>query len=588
MAGLKRVGSSLSLASPHKVVTPLDWPCVLAIQCTSMISILSTTYVFSTAVFMVRAWGATDEAKAAAHAGLMIAAKPAFSAISSYWWGSAGDRLGFRGTLLASSAVTAWLTASLGLVTSFPAAIFVRALSGLFDGVMTLTRSSMAKISDKTNSAKAFSTLGVTYGLGSTVAPTLSAVLAYPCGGDPNARDPSKGLVFSTRCPSRYVREYPFALSSGWVLVAAAFLWAYAYAFLRVDRHAGGREPLGVEDEGDVEKASYPGGTPGDVEMTTRGGDGVRGGVSVGRTERDGDGETLLPERDGGGAEASGGESVARVRSVRPKVVEEEEEEEEEEAGPTPVRGGYARVYDGDGAGDASSAASWRRDPVIRRVVINQVGCTFVVIVGAEATPIWMATSRTYGGLGFTSVDIGAFGSVMGVTILVFAATLFAFLADRFGVTRSVMWACVANGFIFAAHPLAYFAQERSHALTWFLVSVFAVGRGCMGPVVMGGVSLILNNSAPRKQLGKVNGFAGTFSNLARAGAPIVGGALIAGMVHATRETVHKEDDGGVEFDVARALPPTWWPFVVIAAGFFVLAWQTSSLPRSLDSPRTS
>ena len=31
MAGLKRVGSSLSLASPHKVVTPLDWPCVIAI-----------------------------------------------------------------------------------------------------------------------------------------------------------------------------------------------------------------------------------------------------------------------------------------------------------------------------------------------------------------------------------------------------------------------------------------------------------------------------------------------------------------------------------------------------------------------------
>ena len=245
-------------------------------------------------------------------------------------------------------------------------------------------------------------------------------------------------------------------------------------------------------------------------------------------------------------------------------------------------------MYDGDGAGDASSASSWRKDPVIRRAVINQVGCTFVVIVGAEATPIWMATSRTYGGLGFTSVDIGAFGSVMGVTILVFAATLFAFLADRFGVTRSVTWACAANGFIFAAHPLAYFAQERSHALTWFLVSVFAVGRGCMGPVVMGGVSLILNNSAPRRQLGKVNGFAGTFSNLARAGAPIVGGALIAGMVHATRETVHKEDDGGVEFDIARTLPPTWWPFVVIAAGFFVLAWQTSSLPRSLDNPRTS
>jgi hypothetical protein len=53
-----------------------------------MISILSTAYIFSTAVFMVKFWGAADEAKAAAHAGMMIAAKPAFSAVSSYaWWG---------------------------------------------------------------------------------------------------------------------------------------------------------------------------------------------------------------------------------------------------------------------------------------------------------------------------------------------------------------------------------------------------------------------------------------------------------------------------------------------------------------------
>ena len=579
MAGLKRVGSSLSLASPHKVVTPLDWPCVFAIQCTSMISILSTTYVFSTAVFMVRAWGATDEAKAAAHAGLMIAAKPAFSAISSYWWGSAGDRLGFRPTLLVSSAITAVLTAALGLVTSFGAAIALRALSGLFDGVMTLTRSSMAKISDKTNSAKAFSTFGVTYGLGSTIGPTLSAVLAYPCGGDPNARNPNKGLVF-THCPYGTLREYPFALSAGWVLAAAAFLWGYAWLHLRVEepKYVGVQED-DVEITADVERAVGAG----DVEMTTVG---VHGG-----------GETLLPievENRGNSHTCSspgveGGESIAEVRPVSAAKgesikVDKGEDGDEDEGGPTPVRGGYARVDDGDGA----ERSDWRKDLIIRRAVINQVGCTFVVIAGAEATPIWMATSRMYGGLGFTSVDIGAFGSVMGVTILVFAATLFAFLADRFGVTRSVMWACAANGFIFAAHPLAYYAQETSHAGTWVLISIFAVGRGCMGPVVMGGVSLILNNSAPRDQLGKVNGFAGTFSNLARAGAPIVGGALIAGMVHATRTMVHEEDDGGIEFDVARVFPPTWWPFVCVSLGFFALAWQTSSLPRSLDIPRTS
>jgi hypothetical protein len=41
----------------------------------------------------------------------MISAKPAFSAVSSYAWGSAGDRYGFRPTMLGSSAAVAVLTA---------------------------------------------------------------------------------------------------------------------------------------------------------------------------------------------------------------------------------------------------------------------------------------------------------------------------------------------------------------------------------------------------------------------------------------------------------------------------------------------
>ena len=101
-SGLRRLRYSASfqtlssLAGPKKEATPLDWWCVFALQACSMISILSTTYIFSTAVFMVRVWGATDEAKAAAHAGLMIATKPAFSALSSYVWGSLGDKVGFQ------------------------------------------------------------------------------------------------------------------------------------------------------------------------------------------------------------------------------------------------------------------------------------------------------------------------------------------------------------------------------------------------------------------------------------------------------------------------------------------------------------
>ena len=237
-----------------------------------MISILSTTYIFSTAVFMVRAWGATDEAKAAAHAGLMIATKPAFSALSSYVWGSLGDKVGFQITMLSSAAITAALTAALGAVDTFYLALVVRALSGFFDGVMTLSKSAMAKISDRTNSAKAFSTFGVNYGLGSTIGPTLSALLAYPCGGDPNAkkRGSDTNPMFGDWCPHHALREYPFLLSSAWVGVAAVFLWAFAFAYLR------------IPDDGAAGRAKADGGADAkSVEMTCAGGTSVavvRGG----------------------------------------------------------------------------------------------------------------------------------------------------------------------------------------------------------------------------------------------------------------------------------------------------------------------
>ena len=52
-------------------------------------------------------------------------------------------------------------------------------------------------------------------------------------------------------------------------------------------------------------------------------------------------------------------------------------------------------------------------------------------------------------------MDIGAFGSAMGVAILVFAATLFSFLADRYGPVKSVSWALFFLAIIYALHPLA-------------------------------------------------------------------------------------------------------------------------------------
>ena len=599
---LRHSASFVSLSSLSKAgrastgeVTPLDWWAVLGIQCLSMISILSSTMVFSTAVFMVREWGAVDEAKAAAHAGLMIAAKPGFSALSSYAWGRRGDAAGFRATMLGSALVTAALTAALGAVSSFHWALALRALTGFCDGVMTLTKSAMAKISDRTNSAKAFSTFGVTYGLGSSVGPTVAALLAYPCGGDPNAADVERSPLFSSRraCPSHALRQYPFLLSTAWVGALGLALWAFAFLCMKIPEESG--EGTGGGRDGGATPARARGERDREVEMASvaeiRGfeteGSGektnTRRVVSVDEARGDGMAAVAVTvaESDGSDGEGEDAALLSPSRDVESRMDESVAESSE--------RGARA-----DATNEThGTKATWHTDRGVRLATHAQVWCAFIVITGAELTPIWMATSVANGGLGFGAVDIGAFGGVMGIVILVFAATLFSNLANAFGVTTAVRWALTANGVIYLSHPLAWYAERAGHgAATWTLVVAFALGRGCMGPIVMGGVSLILNNSAPRKHLGAVNGFAGTFTNVARAAAPVFAGALTAGMVHAARTLTGdgagagEDRKNGFEYDVAEAVPPTWWPFALLSTCFFLLSRMAAKMPRSLDAPR--
>ena len=601
LSRLRNSASFVSLSSLQNTPSgdALDWYAVFGIQALSMISILSSTMVFSTAVFMVREWGAVDEAKAAAHAGLMIAAKPGFSALSSYAWGRAGDGpMGFRKTMLISAFVTTILTAALGTVTSFHWAVALRASTGFVDGVMTLTKSAMAKISNKTNSAKAFSTFGVTYGLGSSIGPTVAALLAYPCGGDPNASDTndSNSSPLFNKCHASTFREYPFLLSTAWVGVLGIFLWAFAFLFMRIPENDSSNSQTRKETVNEPDDDH-------EIEMVSVAVVGSGGGRDEVAAKKASPSEKAKRGKDDTNAV---GASRETENWATIEVGVDESDESESDGEDTTRLLTPEKHEKGKGKGDKTKTSSsdlgksrhptptppWHSDRNVRLATHAQVWCAFITITGAELTPIWMATSVENGGLGFSAVDIGTFGGIMGFIILVFAATLFSALANTFGVTTAVRWALLANGFIYLSHPLAWHAEKAGHeAVTWTMIVLFALGRGCAGPIVMGGVSLILNNSSPRKSLGAVNGFAGTFTNVARAAAPVFGGGLIAAMVHATRTLVgdgaeNAENRNGVEFDIAETVPPTWWPFVLLSGCFFGLSFIAARLPRVLDAPR--
>ena len=221
------------------------------------------------------------------------------------------------------------------------------------------------------------------------------------------------------------------------------------------------------------------------------------------------------------------------------------------------------------GGGDGDDVP-WFRDVNVRAAIASQVGCTFVVLTGAETTPLWMATSIQNGGLGWTSVDIGLFGTVMGFTILFFQIFLFTKLVRRFGIVTLLPFALALNAVVFPMHPIAHELAKRSKSLAWSVVIVLGFARGMSGPIIMGGSSLILNNASPRRALGAVNGFSGTFSNAGRAIAPLLGGALVAMMVSMKSSTPGR----------------TVWPFVVISFGFASLTLYSRNLSLELNKPR--
>ena len=222
-------------------------------------------------------------------------------------------------------------------------------------------------------------------------------------------------------------------------------------------------------------------------------------------------------------------------------------------------------------ANDATDENVWWRDANVRAAIATQVGCTFVTLCGAEMTPLWMATSYENGGLGWTSVEIGAFGTVMGTVILMFQVFLFTRLVRKYGIVTLLTYALLVNVCAFPLHPIAHRVEKRSKALTWVVIVLLGLARGMSGPIIMGGSSLILNNSSPRDTLGAVNGFSGTFGNAARALAPLIGGALVAMMV---------------------AMPPNapareLWPFAFISIGFLSLTILSRRLSTELNIPRT-
>ena len=583
----KKTKNKMDDEKKKKQLTTLDWTTVIAIQSCSLISIMSSTFIFSTGIFMVKNFDRNntkeDEAKAALRCGLLIASKPFFSAMSSYMWGRSGDRIGFKLNILVSVIFVAAINLAFGFAETYAQAVWVRSLSGFFDGIVVLVKPSLSLISDRTNANRAFGTTGLAYGLGTSIAPAIASFLAFPCTSWKMYDTKNEG---GKECPALF-EKYPFVLSSSWITIVAVPAFVFALVCMKIvppTRAAA----AAVENSSreDIEKAN---GFSKSFEMVETG----KLNQSIPEVEEE---EEEDDDDDGESESESGGEND---KLVSIPLIDDESDDFDDSAEHAVETVKLIQEKDSSSSfsaiaavpmttsttsttTDASSFPSAKtgrdrtsiwillKDEDIYQAISLQIMVTMNVLTGTEITPIWLATSIENGGLGWKTQDIGVFGTVMGVTIMSFQLFAFVKLTDKYGIVRLVTWALFLSAVVYPCHSIANSIARVSKPGAWAMVVSLGMIRGSLGPIMMGGISLIVNNAAPRESLGVVNGFAGTFSNLSRALAPLVGGSLIAVMASSPKD----------------AFMRNWYPFLGLGFFFLVLGWYSMRLSRRLDVPR--
>ncbi|CAL4995742.1 unnamed protein product [Urochloa decumbens] len=142
-----------------------------------------------------------------------------------------------------------------------------------------------------------------------------------------------------------------------------------------------------------------------------------------------------------------------------------------------------------------------------------------------EIFSLWTVSSRKYGGLSFSSKDVGQVLTVAGVSLLVYQLLAYRWVNKILGPIHSTQVSSALSIPIIAAYPfmthLSGIRLDMPLYIAAMLKSVFAITR-------VTGTSLLQNNAVPQEQRGAANGIATTTMSLAKAFAPAGAGIIFS------------------------------------------------------------
>merc|ERR1711871_819428 len=521
--------------SPSKQeVTPLPGRAALTATLVQTCEGFQITVLFPFVVFMCRDFG-IDQTELGLYSGLLASCFPFAQFLSSIMWGRLSDRFGRKPAILAGLLGTCSATLCFGLSTTYGMAFASRFAGGLLNGNIGVLKSFLADVTDHTNRAKAFSYIGLGWGIGSILGPAFGGLFARPTEVYPDTF-PSDGL-FGT---------YPYLLPCLGVCTIGIIVFFFALFFMV--------EPE-TEEFGAGVGVSVATKVPGSALVNSGG-----AGQGAKRTERKLQGEMY---RKLGKDEATGDlEMLPVVTEEAPSPLSEPVvdptfmHEAMQPAGENAAResaGHDAQEEMGLESGNDSNPPdqSLFRSPPVLLSVGSYGGVAFCWMVFDELYPVFCQLPRSLGGLGLDSFTIGLTLTCGGAALLLITGVICPLVVRHIPPLTMYRMGTIGSIPYFICFPIVALAVVNSistsdsvhssglnnsdtnssnlgrpePALTVFLIAVQSL-KQVVAFASFTAVMVMISNSARSDQQGAVNGFGQSVASLARCIGPAAGGGL--------------------------------------------------------------
>jgi len=502
-----------------------------------------------------------DKRKVGRYSGLLATCYYVAQFFSAYFWGMASDRYGRRPILLCGIIGASISSLMFGLSSSFWWALMSRSLYGILNGNLGVYKTYLAEISDKSNQARVFTYMAVTFSVGSIIGPLLSGLTS----------DPLKQYAVLSRVLPQFLisllTKFPFLLPNFIMSLMSIVSFFFGLYYLketnqrvlsrRVQQQQQQQEKeqeeddLELQEEGettnkqieqeeeniDEEQESLPNSTLKTVVVDHGEGDNGEEGEDVDGADDKTDDLSLFKQKEK--------KSLSTVMT-KPK---------------------YVRWF-----GTVKQKLKFENEifqsyaPLATVALYAVYG--FVGTVFNELMPLWLVLKVEDGGLGFVQRQIGIMNAVSFVFLLLWSLIFVPRIIKRFGCLITIRSAIILGAAPIALTPAVNFVASY-RILTWACLIFVYVWRHSAFQAVFASLTIMSNNSVSPLNMGQLNGISQSSVALTRAIGPVVGTSLFSLLLSV----------GVFPLNV-------YFMYFVLTGLFLSLLLVTIRLPKTIDTPK--